>query len=136
VTKAGACVPTDIQFCYKPCGPENSGVKSEVCQTSGVYAEMSGCAFDPANDYSCYKLPTDANAACPAGTTPQQNAPCMIDPCIVCNSGAGVSGGGYLDAAGAAKIGFCVCRAPDSTGSKKWSCSSDTAWPCPGNSGC
>src|SRR5215471_7707584 len=47
VSKGGACAATDVQFCYKTCGPEKSGVKSETCQTSGTYAEMSGCSFDP-----------------------------------------------------------------------------------------
>src|SRR5262245_10177432 len=40
-TKGGACVAADPQLCYKTCGPEKAGAKSETC-TGGVYAEMSG----------------------------------------------------------------------------------------------
>ena len=39
-------------------------MKSETC-AGGVYAEMSGCSFDPSRDYSCYSLPGVANAICP-----------------------------------------------------------------------
>jgi hypothetical protein len=131
VAKGGACADTDVQACVKPCGPESIGLKSEMCTTAGVYVEMSGCFFDPARDYSCYKLPNVANASCPA-QPPQANSPCMVDPCLVCNSDGGTTGGGYLDSSGAAKVGFCVCGAATS----KWSCASDIAWPCPGNAGC
>src|SRR5262245_42371285 len=34
-----ACVATDIQLCYRTCGPEKTGYKSETCMTSGAYAE-------------------------------------------------------------------------------------------------
>jgi hypothetical protein len=129
VVKGGTCTPTDLQFCFKPCGPDNSGLKSETCTTAGVYAEMSGCTFDPARDYSCYKLPPVASSACQM--TPQNNAACTFDPCVLCNSQGGLPNGTYMDSAGAVKMGYCVCA---STG--KWSCASDTAWPCPGNVGC
>ena len=76
VVKGGACTPTDQQFCYKTCGPVKSGVKTETCQTSGTYAEMSGCTFNPANNYACYKIPAAAQTACPAGVTPQGSMDC------------------------------------------------------------
>ena len=38
VVKGGACAPTDSQFCYKTCGPESVGVKSEMCTTARVTA--------------------------------------------------------------------------------------------------
>src|SRR4030095_12571608 len=77
VVKGGACTPAYQQFCYKTCGPEKTGVKTETCTTSGIYAEMSGCSFDPAKDYSCYKIPTAANTQCPAGT-PMGSASCDV----------------------------------------------------------
>jgi hypothetical protein len=135
VAKAAACVPTDVQFCYKTCGPEKTGVKSETCQTSGTYAEMSGCTFDSTRDYSCYKLPAISNAACGVGA-PNAGSTCDVAACTVCNSLAGEPGGTYLDSAGASRLGYCVCQAPNSAGLRTWSCASDTAWPCPGNSGC
>lgn len=139
VSKGGACAATDVQFCYKTCGPEKSGVKSETCQTSGTYAEMSGCSFDPSKTFECYKIPATANTACPAGVTPQGSMDCStynVDPCVVCNSTQGTQGGGYLDSTGAQKVGYCVCQAANASGARVWSCASDTAWPCPSGAGC
>jgi len=135
VTKGGACGPADQQFCYKRCGPANTGVKAETCTTGGYYAEMSGCSFDPSFDYSCYKIPLAANAACPPGITPQAGAACAVPPCSPCNSFQGVVGGLYVDAAGAPRVGWCVCQ-PGANGMTTWSCASDTAWPCPLGAGC
>ena len=135
VTKGGVCTPTDVPLCYKTCGPEKTGVKSETCSTAGVYTEMSGCAFDPANDYSCYSIPAVANPICPAGSLQAATA-CEVPPCSLCNSNQGLPGGQYLDSAGAPKIGYCVCQAPNSAGVRTWSCASDTQWPCPAGAGC
>lgn len=134
VTKGGACSLSDIQSCFKPCGPESVGMKSETC-TNGVYLEMAGCSFDPARDYSCYRIPVTANAACPAGVTPMAGGACAVAPCMLCNSLGGVDGGHFLDASGADKIGYCVCRA-DASGAPTWSCATTTSWPCPGGIGC
>lgn len=139
VAKGGTCAATDIQFCYKTCGPEKSGVKSETCQTTGQYAEMSGCSFDTTKDFTCYKIPAAANPVCPTGVTPQGGMDCStynVDPCVTCNSTQGTDGGGYLDSTGATKVGFCVCQAANASGARVWSCASNTAWPCPGNTGC
>jgi len=135
VTKGAPCGPTDQQFCYKRCGPANIGVKSEVCTTGGTYVEMAGCSFDPSVDYSCYKIPLAANAACPSGLVPQTGTACTVPPCSLCNSLQGNVGGQYLDAGGAPKIGWCVCQ-PGANGLTTWSCASDTAWPCPLGAGC
>ena len=136
VIKGGACTPTDQQFCYKTCGPEKTGVKTETCTTAGTYAEMSGCTFDPAKDYSCYKIPTAANTACPAGVTPQGSMACDVPHCMLCNSLQGVIGGQYLDSTGAPKVGWCTCQEPNGDGLRTWTCASDTAWPCPLGAGC
>jgi len=136
VTKGGACLPTDLQLCYKPCGPEKVGFKSETCTTAGVYAETSGCSFDPSLDYSCFAIPVQANPACPVATPPVASDACDAPDCTVCNDLQGVSGGGYLDSSGAAKVGFCVCQPPNSAGLRVWSCASDAAWPCPLGAGC
>jgi len=142
--KGVACDTTmgDPALCYKTCGPVKTGVKSEMCMTAG-YQEMSGCSFDPSQNYACYKIPTAANATCPAadgGTTtfgiPQASQPCTVDQCVLCNDMGGITGGNYLDSSGASKPGFCVCQAPNTSGSRVWSCSSNTAWPCPAGSGC
>jgi len=128
-TKNGICVDGDPQLCYKTCGPESSGFKSETC-TAGVYVEQSGCSFPP-GDYSCYKIPTTIDPSCPA-EVPQATTECSVAACTLCNFN-----GGYLDSSGAAKTGYCVCQAPSATtGLQKWSCASTTAWPCPAGEGC
>jgi hypothetical protein len=128
-TKNGICVETDPQLCYKTCGPQSIGFKSETC-TAGVYVEQSGCNFLP-GDYSCYKIPTAISSDCPA-EVPQASTVCTVATCTLCNVN-----GGYLDSGGAAKTGYCVCPPPSpTTGVSKWSCASSTAWPCPAGQGC
>lgn len=124
IAKAVACTATDPQLCYKLCGPASIGVKSETC-TTGAYAEMSGCSFDPSMNYSCYKIPTAMDATCPT-TIPMAGQACTVASCVVCNVG-----GMYLDTSSAMKTGYCVCQA-----SGKWTCAATTAWPCPGGTGC
>src|SRR5450755_3909599 len=51
----------DTQLCYKTCGPQSVGFKSETC-TNGAYVEQSGCNFPKGMDYSCYKVPTAIDA--------------------------------------------------------------------------
>jgi hypothetical protein len=132
-TKAGACTADDPQICYKTCGPQSSGFKSETC-SAGAYAEQSGCAFPPELDATCFKLPTTQDASCPA-TPPQASTECTVAPCTLCNGGGGPTGT-YLDSKGASKAGYCVCPAPGASGTSKWSCASTDAWPCPGAKGC
>ena len=119
-----------------PCGPEKTGVKTETCTSAGTYAEMSGCSFDPTKDYSCYKIPTTAQTACPAGVTPQASMACDVPHCTLCNSLQGTTGGQYADSGGSPKVGWCTCQEPNSAGMRVWTCASDTAWPCPLGAGC
>jgi hypothetical protein len=129
-TKNGICTAADPQLCYKTCGPQSIGFKSETC-TAGVYVEQSGCSFPSDGDYSCYKIPATVDAACPA-TTPQASQVCTVNTCVLCNVD-----GNYLDSSGAPKVGYCVCPPPSAvTGVAKWSCASSTAWPCPAGQGC
>jgi hypothetical protein len=128
--KAGACAASDTQLCYKTCGPQSLGFKSETC-TNGAYVEQSGCAFPTGMDYSCYKVPTAVDASCPA-MPPQASQPCTVAACTLCDVG-----GSYLDSTGASKPGYCVCPAAAVAGAvRKWSCASGTAWPCPAGQGC
>jgi len=128
-TKGGACTAADTQLCYKTCGPQSIGFKSETC-TNGLYVEQSGCSFPKNMDYSCYKIPTAVDASCPA-TAPQASQPCDVKECTLCNVG-----GNYLDSTGASKVGYCVCPPAGGSGTRKWSCASATAWPCPSGQGC
>jgi hypothetical protein len=142
IGKGVACVPEDVQLCYKTCGPEGIGVKSETCSGT-AYVENSTCIWDPACDYSCYKLPEASDAACPTAA-PKHNDPCTLPPCVVCGGTASGQTTGYLDSTEAAKSGFCICRpsVPSATAdsgwtTQKWGCATaGTAWPCPGNLGC
>jgi hypothetical protein len=126
--KGGTCVDTDPPLCYKTCGPQSIGFRSETC-TAGVYVEQSGCSFPP-GDYSCYKIPPSIDPSCPIDA-PQAITTCSVAPCTLCNVN-----GGYLDSTGAAKTGYCVCPEPSSTGVSKWSCAGTTSWPCPAGQGC
>jgi hypothetical protein len=135
VGKGVACVPQDQQIAYKSCGPDNSGYKSETC-SGGVYAEQSDCSFDPACDFSCFKLPDTADPNCPT-TPPTHGTPCTLPQCVVCGGTKSGQTTGYLDSKRSAKIGFCVCLPATATTTQKWSCAtSGTIWPCPGNNGC
>jgi hypothetical protein len=136
VVKNGACTPADQQFCYKTCGPEKTGVKTEMCTSAGTYAEMPGCSFDPTKNYACYKIPTEVQTACPAGTTPKGSDPCDVPHCTLCNSLQGMMGGQYFDSQGSPKTGWCTCQEPNGEGLRTWTCASDTAWPCPLGAGC
>ncbi|HEY6081154.1 MAG TPA: hypothetical protein VIW29_20205 [Polyangiaceae bacterium] len=130
-TKAGACTAADPQLCYKTCGPDSVGFKSETC-TAGAYAEQSGCSFPEADDYSCYKIPTALDASCPTETITASTA-CTVAACTPCAD----AGGNYYDSKMNLKVGYCVCPMPAAPGgTSKWSCASDTAWPCPTGKGC
>jgi hypothetical protein len=131
-TKAGACTAADPQLCYKTCGPESVGFKSETC-TAGAYVEESGCNFPQDADYSCFKLPTTLSPSCPAAT-PVASAVCSVAPCTPCAD----STGHYFDSTMTSKVGYCVCPAPAvAGGTSKWSCATTaTAWPCPMGQGC
>src|SRR5437762_1633157 len=62
IAKGVPCTAADTQLCYKTCGPQTIGRKSETCGAGAdggvVYAEMTGCSYDPAGSYACYKIPT------------------------------------------------------------------------------
>jgi hypothetical protein len=128
-TKLGACTATDTQLCYKTCGPQSTGYKTETC-TNGAYVEGSTCSFPPDLDATCYKIPTTLDASCPT-TTPQASQACTTTMCAPCNVG-----GMYLDSTGASKAGWCVCPMPGVSGTSKWSCASTNSWPCPNGKGC
>jgi hypothetical protein len=123
-------------MCYNTCGPEKSGVKSETC-SGGIYAEQSGCSFDPAKTYSCFKLPANTTVI-PAycdGTIPQAGQPCTIADCMPCyGTDPSVGTPAYKDSTMTSKPGYCVCQASATT--PTWSCASTTAWPCPTGNGC
>jgi hypothetical protein len=127
-TKGGACTATDSQLCYKTCGPQSVGFKSETC-TNGAYVEQTGCSF-PDGDYACYKIPAAVDATCPK-MPPQATMACDVAMCTPCNVD-----GNYLDSSGASKQGYCVCPEAGEMGMRKWSCASSTSWPCPLGKGC
>ena len=81
--KEGVCTASDTQLCYRTCGPQNIGFKSETC-TNGKYAEQSGCSFPKTGDYACYKIPSQIDATCPT-TVPQATKPCTVNACVLCN---------------------------------------------------
>jgi len=128
-TKGGVCTGSDPQLCYKTCGPQSIGFKSETC-TGGLYVEQSGCSFPDNMDYACYKIPATVSTTCPAAV-PQASQNCEVAECTLCNVG-----GLYADSSGAQKEGYCVCPKAGTAGTRKWTCASSTAWPCPAGKGC
>ena len=78
-TKNCICLDVDPQLCYKTCGPESIGFKSETC-AAGVYVEQSGCSFLTGQDYSCFKIPATIDPSCPT-TVPQASTVCTVAAC-------------------------------------------------------
>jgi hypothetical protein len=136
IAKGVACTAADTQLCYKTCGPMNVGFKTETCY-GGVYVE-GDCVFPSEVSYACFRIPTADSVRCPA-TAPQHNQPCTLPICsLPCGTTACELCGirtGYLDSAGSAKVGYCVCIAA-AAGGGKWACAPVTAWPCPAGEGC
>jgi hypothetical protein len=131
IAKGVACTEADPQLCYKTCGPQSSGWKSETC-SGGIYAE-GDCQFPAGSDYSCFKIPTTLHADCPTDPAlmPQASQECTVPECNPCNVT-----NQYKTSTGEIKVGWCVCQPPGSGGTRKWSCASGTAWPCPLGTGC
>lgn len=130
IKKGTPCTPEDPQLCYRPCGPDSVGWKTETC-LAAVYAE-GDCTFPPDEDYSCFAIPDEIDESlCNVVSPPKATDECDAPACTACNFG-----GQYKDTGDNAKDGYCVCRDPDENGSRSWTCASTTAWPCPFNQGC
>ncbi len=125
--KNGACIATDTQVCYSTCGPATMGYKTETCGTTypSTYTE-SACIF-PGSDYSCFKIPSTYNSACPA-------VPMASTSCTTLGAGV-VCGPTYLTNGGTvAAAGYCICNNNGTT--LTFSCASAASWPCPNSAGC
>ncbi len=130
IKKGAACTAEDPECCWRSCGPQSIGWKTETC-LAGFYEE-GDCQFPADADYSCFAIPDEIDAeACPRDAPPQATGDCDVAECILCNLDDT-----YLDSKGSAKVGFCVCQPPNSDGKRTWSCGSSTAWPCPLGQGC
>ena len=131
IKKGTACADEDPEICWRKCGPQSSGWKSETC-TSGVYAE-GDCVFPSDATYECYKIPEEQHAECPTTTEemPQASQECDVPECNPCNVEDQ-----YMTSSGEVKVGYCVCQPANSEGTRTWSCASGTAWPCPLGQGC
>jgi hypothetical protein len=106
---------------YRPlnCGPDANS-------PSGVGFVQGTCYFDPAQNYSCFKLPSPT-VACPAGT--KSGGACTAAACAPCGDGVDVTKG-YVDSSGAPKAGFCLCSTNATTGAQTWTCGSNKEYPC------
>jgi hypothetical protein len=130
IKKGTACTEADPQCCWRSCGPQSIGWKTEQC-VAGVYAE-GDCQFPPAGDYSCYAIPDAIDATvCPQDAPPKSGDACTVPECTLCNLDDT-----YFDSGGSSKTGYCVCQAPNAEGTRTWSCGSTSAWPCPLGQGC
>lgn len=130
IKKGTPCSADDPQECYRPCGPNQVGWKTETCLAS-VYAE-GDCTFPDYKDYSCYAIPDEIDTVvCGLSAPPSATDECSAPLCTPCNFE-----GQYQDTGDNVKNGYCVCREPDQDGVRRWTCASDTAWPCPLSKGC
>jgi len=130
ILKGASCTSADPQLCYRPCGPNQVGWKTETC-TAGVYAE-GDCTFPADGEYSCYAIPDEIDVVtCGLTAPPAATDPCEAPLCTTCNYD-----GFYEDTGSNVKEGYCVCRTPDIGGVRRWTCASADAWPCPLNQGC
>ena len=124
VRNKGTCMTaTDVQ-CANTCGPGRIGYKNCNCYSDAW--DCPRCEYVP-GDYACYRLP-DPLEACPpepetdsGSTLPMVGSTCTRAACSPCGSATLVS---YLDSAGAAKPGYCIC-----SNERKWTCASTTEWP-------
>jgi hypothetical protein len=128
IVKGSPCDASSVQSCYRRCGPDSIGYKSETCQF-GSYVEQSGCTFPTGANYSCYKLPPSLPKECPAAV-PRAAQACQISACIACFGGS-LGNPQYQDSTGTPKEGYCVCSSAG-----LWTCASVPSWPCPGGAGC
>ena len=130
IKKGTPCTPEDPELCYRPCGPSSVGWKTETC-LAGVYAE-GDCTFPDDRTYECYKIPAEIDAvACQLDGPPSATDECNAPLCTACNFA-----GQYQDTGDNVKDGYCVCLEPDADGIRRWTCASNTAWPCPFGRGC
>jgi hypothetical protein len=132
IVKGATCARSSTQLCYRACGPNGVGFKSETC-TRGAYDE-GDCQFPASGDYSCYAVlaPYHLPAACPTAV-PRAADTCDVPACTPCFGGA-TNNPQYQDSTGAQKTGYCVCN-----DAGIWTCATSTdpsSWPCPGNPGC
>jgi hypothetical protein len=128
IVKGSPCDASSIQACYRRCGPDGIGFKSETCQR-GSYVEQAGCSFPAGANYACYKVPRSLPAGCP-GTAPRAAEMCQISACTACYGGTAMNPL-YEDSNGTMKVGYCVCSSMG-----LWTCASMQSWPCPAGAGC
>lgn len=107
------------------CGPydgvNKSGVRGLKC-VDRIFMAVP-CTFEPAGDYSCFKLPNPV-PACPAGTT--EGTDCNAPQCSPCGS---TTGQGFQTLSGGSRTGFCVCAVGH------WECGAVDEYPCYSQSG-
>jgi hypothetical protein len=127
VSNNGPC--TAEPACFNTCGPNKSGTKNCTC-SAGIWS-CPVCAYDPAKDYTCYKIPTTI-AACPPDATdtsgmmlPASGGACTLAPCKPCGSG---TANAYRDSKGVPKIGYCICVPSTDGTTNVYSCASTKEW--------
>src|SRR5688572_3361620 len=116
-TRGNTCVAS--YACWKTCGPARSGFRNCSCDVAGALSCTAACLYERGQNLSCFALP-DPVPSCPASNSvdaatqlPQATAACQLDPCRPCGSSTEP---GYIDAAGAPRVGYCVCVPNPDTG--------------------
>ena len=137
VAKGGACGPADQQFCYKRVrSREHRREVGDVHDRPAPTPRCRAARFDPTQRLLLLQDPgrcqrrLSVGRRAPDGSGVRPSRPARSATASRASSAVSIS-----DAAGAPKIGWCVCQ-PGATGMTTWSCASDTAWPCPLGAGC
>ena len=110
-------------------GPGVAGLSARVSKIDDKFYDIV-CVIAMTGNYGCYKIPAVLDPSCPS-SAPQASQECGVAACTPCNAG-----GIYFDSSGNQKTGYCVCPELNDGGTRRWSCASATAWPCPLGQGC
>ena len=123
-SSGAACTPADQQFCYKTCGPEKTGVKTDTCAANGVYAEMVRLHLRSGQGLLLLRDPVGApTRSALAGVAPQGKLACATSrplravqqPPAVCRAAT------ISIRRGAPKVGWCTCQLPNGGVLRTWS---------------
>jgi hypothetical protein len=100
--------------CRKTCGV--AALATKPCSCIAGQWNCGTCVY-PSGDYSCYRL-QGFTPQCPFAT--MSGVTRCTSLCSLCS--------GYVDSAGAPKIGYCACAESDS-GGNVYRCASTSEWP-------
>jgi len=124
------CTSPTRKLCYKTCGPINVGSSRRPAPVAYLEGE---CVFPAGVNYGCFQVPGAIQRR--ARLRPRSiisRALCRSVPCRAAACGAKCAECCRLSGLERRRQGRLLRLYRGATGGGKWSCASDTAWPCPG----